>query len=284
MQIIRGHAKDLGGLTVRRVLPALAPRFVGPFVFLDHMGPADFGPGAGIDVRPHPHIGLATVTYLFEGVITHRDSLGCVQDIEPGALNWMIAGRGIAHSERTPSALRGAAHRLHGMQAWVALPQADVECEPRFIHHAESELPVWEAPGIRARLIAGSGFGQHMPVAFGHPIGYAELHLDAGVQLVINEAHAEQAIYLVEGRARVAGREIHPGELIAYAGGAPVTLEAGSDCHCMWLAGAPLDGPRLIWWNFVAATRERIDQASRDWREGRFAAVPGEHEFIPLPE
>jgi redox-sensitive bicupin YhaK (pirin superfamily) len=281
-QSIDGHMRDLGGFSVARVLPAPARRSLGPFVFFDEMGPADFAPGEGIDVRPHPHIGLSTVTYLFHGGLTHRDSLGTVIDIAPGAVNWMTTGRGIVHSERSPEALRAAGHHMHGIQSWVALPVAHAEAEPAFVHHPADTLPVVTLPGGRATIIAGTMFGVTSPVSFPHPIIYAELHLDAGASLALDPAWGERGVYAVAGTGRIDGDALAPGTLAVVDDG-PAVLTADTSLHAMILGGAPFPEPRVIEWNFVSHSKDRIEQAKTDWRAGRFASVPGETEFIPLP-
>lgn len=286
---IEGRSTDLGGFSVARILPHHQRRLVGPFIFLDHIGPAEFAPGTGIDVRPHPHIGLATVTWLFEGALTHRDSLGTVIDIGPGAVNWMTAGRGIAHSERTPPALRAAGHLIHGMQSWVALPKAHESDPPAFHHHPAERLPRLERPGVCATLIAGTAWGLASPVAFPHPILYAELVLEAGAGLDLPPDHAERALYIVEGAVTLDGESASAGTLLVLAdGGGPARLHADTPARAMLLGGAPMDGPRTIWWNLVASDPARIEAAKKDWATrpvgGRFGTVPGETEWIPLPD
>jgi redox-sensitive bicupin YhaK (pirin superfamily) len=282
-KLIAGRQRDLGGFSVARLLPSPGLHMVGPFIFFDHMGPADFGPGAGIDVRPHPHIGLATVTYLFDGAFTHRDSLGTVIDIEPGAVNWMTAGRGIVHSERSPERLRAVGHRAHGIQSWVALPHANAEDAPAFVHHPAASLPEIELAGVDLRLIAGAAFGQRSPVEFPHKIVYFEAWVDAGATLPLAADWEERAVYVVDGVVTVDGVPVPIGSMAVLTPGADMTLAAGADSHVMVLGGAPMDGDRLIDWNFVASTPERLEAAKDDWRAGRFPKVPGETEFIPLP-
>lgn len=282
VQNIAGQMRDLGGFSVARVLPAAQRRRLGPFVFFDEMGPADFPPGHGIDVRPHPHIGLSTVTYLFAGGLTHRDSLGTVIDIAPGAVNWMTTGRGIVHSERSPDALRAAGHHMHGIQSWVALPVAHVEVEPAFVHHPADTLPVVTLPGARLTIIAGAMFGAASPVIFPHQIIYAELHLDAGASLDLPGEWGERGVYSVAGTGRIDGDALTSGTL-AVLGDGPATLTAETPLHAMILGGAPYPEPRFIEWNFVSHSKDRIEAAKADWRAGRFAQVPGENEFIPLP-
>jgi hypothetical protein len=279
--LIPPRARDLGGFSVSRVLPVAQKRMVGPFVFWDHIGPADFPPGEGINVRPHPHIGLATVTYLFEGAILHRDSLGSVQRIEPGAVNWMTAGSGIAHSERTDAPEKARGYRLHGIQSWVALPEAQEEIEPGFRHFPAGDLPTMRRNGIEAKVIAGRAFGLESPVPFFAPILYVELKLDEGAQLMLPQ-ETERALFVVGGKASIDGSAVEAGHMAVLHPSALV-LRALKPLHAMLLGGAPL-GERHIWWNFVSSRKERIEQAKADWQEGRFAAVPGETEFIPLPE
>lgn len=280
---IAPRVQDLGGFSVRRLLPAAAARSVGPFVFLDEMGPHAFVPGTGIDVRPHPHIGLATVTYLWEGAILHRDSLGNALEIRPGDVNWMTAGRGIAHSERTPPHLRDSGHRLHGLQTWVALPEALEETAPDFAHHPAASLPQLERDGARLTVVAGHAFGARSPVAVHSDTLYVAIDLAAGAQLSVPAEHAERAVYPVAGTLTLDGAPLPVGHLAVLEPGTEPVLAAGSDARLMLLGGAPL-GPRRMWWNFVSSRAERIEQAKQDWSEGRFAPVPGEQEWIPLPE
>ncbi|HEX6959256.1 MAG TPA: pirin family protein [Ferrovibrio sp.] len=282
--VIQPRLRDLGdGFTVRRILPYARRRHVGPFVFLDHMGPVRFEAGRGLDVRPHPHIGLATVTYLFEGEIMHRDSLGIVQPIRPGDVNWMVAGRGIAHSERTPDHLRPQGGPLHGVQAWIALPKAWEETEPAFQHVGGGVLPAIEKDGARLRLIAGAAFGMTSPVRSFAPTFYLDAALDPGGVLPLPEEYGERAIYIVDGSIAVDGELYESGSLVVFKPDVRPDVAAHSAARLMLLGGAPLDVERHIWWNFVSSSPERIEQAKRDWREGRFAAVPGDDEFIPLP-
>jgi len=286
---IEGRSKDLGGFSVARILPHHQRRLVGPFIFFDHIGPADFAPGHGIDVRPHPHIGLSTVTYLFEGALTHRDSLGTVIDIGPGAVNWMTAGRGIAHSERTPPAARAAGHRIHGIQSWVALPKPHEDDPPAFHHHPAESLPRLAFEGGCATLIAGAAWGLAAPVAFPHPILYADLRLESGASLDLPPEHAERAIHVVEGEVRLEGEAASAGTMLVLAdGGGPARLRADTPARLMLLGGAPMDGPRTLWWNLVASDPARIEAAKQDWAArpvgGRFGTVPGETAWIPLPD
>jgi redox-sensitive bicupin YhaK (pirin superfamily) len=282
--IIAPRVHDLGGFQVRRAVPTLQARSVGPFVFVDHMGPAVFAPGRGIDVRPHPHIGLATVTFLWAGTIQHRDTLGFVQDIAAGDVNWMTAGRGIAHSERTPQSLRDGEHPLHGMQTWVALPRADEETAPGFHHHDAAALPRIERQGMLLRVLAGRGYGAESPVRVFADTLYVAIDLDADAQVTLEPSHPQRALYVLEGAAQLDGTDIPPQHLVVLDAGASHVLRAKTPLKAMLLGGEPLDGPRHLWWNFVSSSKERIEQAKRDWREGRFGPVPGDDEFIPLPD
>ena len=274
-------SKDLGGFSVLRVLPSPQRRTVGPFIFFDHFGPAEFPPGEGIQVRPHPHIGLSTVTYLFEGEIMHRDSLGFVQPIRAGAVNLMTAGRGIVHSERAGDDLDEISH-LHGIQTWMALPLADEECEPDFVHYAADDLPEFEQQGASIRLIMGSAWGHESPVKQYLPTFYAECRIRAGAVLDLPSGYDELAIYIVAGEVDIDGQSVAEGRMAIMRGGTAPGLEAACDSHVM-LIGGRNPGERHIWWNFVSSSKERIDRAADDWREGRFDSVPGDDEFIPLP-
>lgn len=280
------RSSDLGdGFTVRRALPSAQRRTVGPFVFFDEMGPALLAPGRGLDVRPHPHIGLATVTYLFEGEILHRDSLGSVQPIRPGEVNWMTAGRGIVHSERTPPQLRAGGSRLAGVQVWVALPAAHEEAPPAFAHHGRQELPLLQDGGAEVRLVLGEWAGARSPVRLFSETLQADVKLAPGARLALPTGPAERAVYLVSGRVLLDGQPFEPGRLLVLAPGRELVALAGPEgARLVLFGGEPLEGPRHVWWNFVSSSRERIEQARADWREGRFDAVPGETEFIPLPE
>ena len=276
--------RDLGdGFKVRRALPSIKRRMVGPFVFLDEMGPVQLAPGAGLDVRPHPHIGLATVTYLFDGEILHQDSLGVRQPIRPGDVNWMIAGRGIVHSERTPQPLRAAGPSAWGLQAWVALPESEQERAPSFRHHPEKDLPLKSAEGARIRLIAGNFLGLRSSVETQSELFYADVMLEPGAQLAIPPDHEERAGYIVEGSLAIDAESFERGRLLVFRPAAQVVIKAISKARLMLLGGEPV-GPRYIWWNFVSSSRERIEQAKADWRAGRLGAVPGDAQFIPLPE
>jgi redox-sensitive bicupin YhaK (pirin superfamily) len=283
--LIEPRLHDLGdGFTVRRLLPFRLCRHVGPFVFFDHIGPADLAPGRGLDVRPHPHIGLATVTYLYEGALTHRDSLGSEQVIRPGDVNWMTAGRGIVHSERTPQAERARGHRMHGIQTWVALPQAHEEAEPEFLHYAAATLPEDERGGVRLRVVAGQAFGLQSPVRVYAPTLYVDARFAAGSSLVLPPEHAERGVHAVEGEVRVGGLAVPAGQMLVLPPGGDVEIAAEGAARALLFGGAPLDGERFLWWNFVASSRERIERAKADWLAQRFGHVPGETEFIPLPE
>ncbi len=284
-QSIPPRVHDLGGgFTVKRLLPHAQRRSVGPFVFFDHIGPAALSADQAMDVRPHPHIGLATVTYLWEGAIQHRDSLGSLQEINPGDVNWMTAGRGIVHSERTPDRLRGQPQRMHGLQTWVALPKDHEEDAPAFAHHPAATLPVVELPGARLVVVAGHGFGARSPVRVLVDTLYVSIELQAGCTLAIPAEHAERALYPVEGELALDGEPLAADHLAVLEPGTEPLLRAGTDARVMLLGGAPLDGPRFIWWNFVSSSRERIEQAKADWRADAMGQVPGEHERIPLPE
>jgi redox-sensitive bicupin YhaK (pirin superfamily) len=282
--IIIAPLRDLGdGFRVRRALPAPQRRMIGPFVFFDQMGPAEFQPGTGLDVRPHPHIGLATVTYLFGGEIMHRDSLGTVQAIRPGEVNWMIAGSGIVHSERTDAERRRAASTLSGIQCWVALPRQHEEDTASFHHHAAEELPRIEDAGTSLRLIAGSLNGSRAPIATLSEMFYADAKLEANARLQVSTEHEERAIYVVDGQVSISGQSIDAGHLAVLRPRSPITLQGVVPARIMLLGGAPLEGPRHVWWNFVSSSVERIKQAKEEWREGRFGVVPGDNESIPLP-
>jgi redox-sensitive bicupin YhaK (pirin superfamily) len=282
--VIVPRTADIGGFTVRRALPNARRRMVGPFIFFDHMGPAEFRSGQGIDVRPHPHIGLATVTYLFDGEIVHRDSLGSDVPIRPNELNWMTAGRGIVHSERTAADHRVAGERLHGLQCWVALPDGAEETAPGFAHHGEAALPVVTGEGKTVRVMAGALFGARSPVETLWDTVFAEARLEAGASLPLDATYEERAIYVVSGDIDVQGDRFAPGRLLIFRPGDRITVAAASDAHLMIAGGAAMDGPRYIWWNFVSSRKERIQQAKAEWKAGRFDMVAGDREFIPLPE
>jgi redox-sensitive bicupin YhaK (pirin superfamily) len=257
---------------------------VGPFIFFDQMGPAELTEGKGIDVRPHPHIGLATVTYLFDGTIVHRDSLGSVQSITPGDVNWMTAGRGIVHSERSDREIRKGREKLFGIQIWVALPKRHEETEPDFTHYPGAMLPQIDGEGKTVRVIAGSVFGKTSPVKTLSSLFYADVTLQPGASLSIGPEHEERAVYLVDGRIDIAGQLFDSGRLLVFASGDTILLKASDAARMLLLGGEPMDGPRYLWWNFVSSSHERIEQAKADWKAGRFAPVPRETEFIPLPE
>lgn len=283
-RVIAPRPTDLGDFEVRRVLPYREKRMVGPFIFFDHMGPASFAAGQGIDVRPHPHIGLATVTYLFEGEIMHRDSLGVVQAIRPGAVNWMTAGRGIVHSERTDDEERAKDTVLHGIQAWVALPKEHERTEPAFKHHPSNELPEFEQDGVPMKLIAGTAFGYEADVEVLHPTVYIEIKAKAGQQIPIPDNHEERALYIVSGGLSIDGEDISELTMAVLTPGTNPVVMASEDTHVMLCGGAPMDGRRTVWWNFVASDADLLEQAKADWKDGKFDMVPGDDEFIPLPE
>jgi redox-sensitive bicupin YhaK (pirin superfamily) len=281
--LIEPHVQDLGGFQARRLLPSEVLTLVGPFIFFDHLGPAVFQPGKGVDVRPHPHINLATVTYLFEGVLLHRDSVGSIQEIRPGAVNWMTAGRGIVHSERTPNTERSKEATLHGIQTWVALPDKHEETEPWFRHHSATDLPTWEEAGVSFTLIAGEAYGRKSPVQTFSPMIYLDIQLAPGAEFILPGNYSEQAVYSVTPGLQLDGVPLEQHRLAVLKPGASVTIAASGPARCIIIGGEPV-GERHKWWNFVSSRPERIEQAKRDWREGRFGQVPEETEFIPLPE
>lgn len=284
--LLSGHSKDLGGgLVVRRLLPSLQRRSVGPFLFFDHMGPVTVQPESEFDVRPHPHIGLATVTYLFEGAMLHRDSLGSVQRIEPGAINWMTAGRGIVHSERRPPEWAQRSYVNHGIQLWAALPQAHEEAEPAFVHTPADAIPALREQDAAVRVLIGTAFGHTSPVATLAPTLYLDLHLDAGGRLELPPLADEMAIYPVDAELHVDGSLVHVGTLavLPTGQGAVLTAPMARAARCVVVGGAPLDGPRQLWWNFVSSRKERIVQAADAWDADQMGQVPGETERIPLP-
>lgn len=283
--VIVPRAKDLGGFEVRRALPAAQRQMVGPFIFLDQFGPVLMKAGQGIDVRPHPHIGLATVTWLFDGLIYHRDSLGSAQAIAPGELNWMTAGRGIVHSERTPAPELERSRKVFGLQSWVALPKAAEGREPEFSHVAAADLPFIEDKGRSVRVVAGSLFGASSPVQTQSDLFYVDVTLQAGAKIPLPAEHVERAIYVAEGAINIAGERHESGRLLVFREGDEIVIEALEACRFMMLGGEPMDGPRHIWWNFVSSSKDLIEAAKEDWRRGRFGVVPGdEAEFIPLPD
>ncbi|MBN8928926.1 MAG: hypothetical protein BGO51_00790 [Rhodospirillales bacterium 69-11] len=284
--VLLPRAHDIGGFEVRRALPAKERQMVGPFIFFDQMGPGEFLAGKGLDVRPHPHVGLSTVTYLFDGEILHRDSLGSRQAIVPGDVNWMTAGAGIVHSERTDPARRNHANRLFGIQSWVALPKAQEETAPAFAHHAAASLPTGDADGLRLRLIAGTGWGLAAPVAAASGLFYADAVLAPGAAVPLPEEHEERAAYVVQGEVELTGDRFAAGRMLLFRAGDRLALRAGPEgARLLLLGGAAMDGPRYLFWNFVASSRERIEQAKADWKAARFGTVPGDdQEFIPLPE
>ncbi|HEY9670512.1 MAG TPA: pirin family protein [Waterburya sp.] len=296
--IIEPHIQDLGGFQARRLLPSDVLTLVGPFIFFDHLGPAVFPPGKGVDVRPHPHINLATVTYLFEGVLLHRDSVGSVQEIHPGAVNWMTAGRGIVHSERTPESARSQEAILHGIQTWVALPDEHEETDPWFRHHPATDLPTWEDAGVSFTLIAGEAYGRTSPVQTFSPMIYLDVQLSAGAQFTLPSNYTEQAVYSVTEGLHLNGVSLEQHRLVVLTPGASADISCDSvkrsysesssvsadrNARCIVVGGESV-GKRHKWWNFVSSRLDRIEQAKQDWREGRFGQVPDETEFIPLPE
>jgi redox-sensitive bicupin YhaK (pirin superfamily) len=281
--LIQGRARELGGFSVRRVLPALGHRMVGPFIFFDHFGPLRFEPGAGLDVRPHPHIALATISYLFDGEILHRDSVGSFQPIRPGDVNWMIAGRGIVHSERTAPELRRSGSGLHGIQTWVALPTEHEEHEPAFEHHPLSALPLLVRDGVDLRVIAGTAFGLRAPTSVLSPTLYVHARFAAGTSLTLDTEHPHRAAYVASGALEFDSNSYAVGDLLVFSPGASVTLRAMVTTDVMLVGGSPV-GERHIEWNFVSSSLDRIARAKDDWRAGRFPKVPGDElEFIPLP-
>ncbi len=280
--VIEPQQKDLGGFGVRRLLPSAKRQAVGPFVFLDHFGPATFPEGRGIDVRPHPHIGLATVTYLFAGELVHRDSLGHVQAIQPGAVNLMTAGRGIVHSERS-GADRAVTSTLHGLQSWLALPAENEEMPPAFMHYPETSLPVLHLNGATVKVIIGTAYGKTSPVTAYSPLCYLEIRLPQGRDVTLPDNCPESAVYVVSGAVGIDGCTFGDGLMTVARAERAVRLRAVSDSHVMVIGGEPL-GERHLWWNFVSSSKQRIEAAKEDWREGRFGSIPGETEFIPLPE
>jgi redox-sensitive bicupin YhaK (pirin superfamily) len=282
-KLLEPEEKDLGGFNVRRILPHDTHQMVGPFIFFDHLGPSVFPAGKGVDVRPHPHIGLATVTYLFDGVLMHRDSLGSVQEIQPGAVNWMTAGHGIVHSERTPDSVRTQEATLHGIQTWVALPAEAEETEPWFRHYEAKDLPSWESEGVSFKLIAGHAYGYNAPVQTFSPMFYLEVKLSPNSQFILPADYSERAIYSMTEKIIVDGVPIEPHRLAILTPEQSVQVSSKAAAHCVVIGGEPV-GERHKWWNFVSSRPERIEQAKADWQNKRFAEVPLETEFTPLPE
>ena len=283
--IIVPRLRDIGAFMVRRALPARQRQMVGPFIFLDHVGPGEMISGEQFDVRPHPHIGLATVTYLLAGGIVHRDSIGSEQKILPGDVNWMTAGKGIAHSERQPKETHGQKVRVHGFQTWVALPKSDEEAAPAFFHNDKDELPEIEGDGMSVRLAVGSLYGERAPTPTFSEMFLADAALGAGTKLPLDAGHEERAAYVADGSIEVGGDIFEAGRLIVFKPGEGMAITAQTPARLILLGGAPMDGPRHIWWNFVSSTNERIEQAKADWKAARFDKVFGdEKDFIPLPE
>ncbi|MGI9510527.1 MAG: pirin family protein [Geminicoccaceae bacterium] len=289
--LIVPRARDIGGFEVRRALPAPKRQMVGPFIFFDQAGPAEFITGQGIDVRPHPHIGLGTVTYLYKGEFQHRDSLGSNQMIHPGAVNWMVAGEGVTHSERTSEATRKAPHALFGIQTWIALPDEAEDVAASFEHHPKETLPILDNDGIRMRLILGSAYGENAPVKMFSDMFYADVVMEPGARIPMPDDHEDRGLYVSEGDISVAGQPFEAGRMMVFRPGDAITVEAGEQgARIMILGGETLNGSRYIWWNFVASSEERIEQAKADWRagkwdDGRFALPPDDKdEFIPLPD
>jgi redox-sensitive bicupin YhaK (pirin superfamily) len=281
--LIEPVVKDIGDFEVRRLLPSGKQRSVGPFVFWDHFGPVTLPAGRNMDVRPHPHIGLATLTWLFEGEITHRDSLGCVQNITPGAVNWMTAGRGIVHSERTPDEHRGRANRLHGLQIWLGLPDRHEDAEPEFVHYPQGAMPVVELDGVHFDLIAGSALGAESPVRVYSPLCYLAAELAAGQGFDWPGQYPEEAIYVVEGSVEIDGHQVPAHRMAVLPGNGGAEVRSTDGARIALLAGEPI-GRRYLWWNFVSSSRERIREMAAEWAAGGFDRVPGDDEFIPLPD
>jgi len=281
--LIEPVEKDLGEFTVRRALPDKRRQRVGPFVFFDHMGPAEFPPGTGVNVRSHPHIGLATITFLFEGEILHRDSLGYVQAIRPGEINWMTAGKGIVHSEKVSPEILASGQKLHGLQTWVALPIEHEETEPRFEHYPADGIPVLEQAGATITVVIGTAYGKTSPVQAASETLYVEIKLEPGASIKLPDAE-ELGVYVVSGNIELDGQAITDGVLAVLKNGASASAGSSGGAHLMICGGDTLEGERVVWWNFVSSSRERLEQAKRDWKQGQFDDVPGELDFIPLPE
>jgi redox-sensitive bicupin YhaK (pirin superfamily) len=283
LQLVEARQRDLGGFVVRRVLPAEGRQMVGPFIFFDHMGPTQFEPGRGIDVRPHPHIALATVTYLFSGSLEHRDSLGNVREIRPGDVNWMTAGQGIAHSERTPHLARAAGEKIHGIQSWVALPDGREDDPPSFTHYPAARIPQRVLDGVTLSVIAGEALGLRSPVVTAWPTLYVDARFAPGAALEMAAEHEERAVYVVHGELALDAGKIIEGQLAALSPGTKIRLRASGEARVMLLGGSRFPTPRHIWWNFVASSQERIERAKERWANREYPPVPGETEFIPLP-
>jgi redox-sensitive bicupin YhaK (pirin superfamily) len=284
LQVIQSRERDLGGFVVRRIMPFEGRQMVGPFIFFDHLGPTKLAPGHGIDVRPHPHISLATVTYLFSGSLEHRDSLGSVREIRPGDVNWMTAGRGIAHSERTPREARLAGTDIHGIQSWVALPDGQEDIDPDFTHYAAATLPQMISDGVHFTVIAGGAFGLESPVRTLWPTLYVHAEMSQGATLEVPVEHTERALYVAQGGVALGDRSLREGQLAVLQPAASVTLRATAASCVMLLGGERFPTPRYIYWNFVASSRERIERAKERWAKQEFPPVPGDTEFIPLPQ
>lgn len=283
LKVIDPETKNLGGFEVRRLLPSDQQNMVGPFIFFDHLGPSIFPPGHGVDVRPHPHINLATVTYLFEGALLHRDSLGTVQEIHPGAVNWMTAGRGISHSERTPMSDRAFASKLHGIQTWVALPDEAEEIDPSFFHHPATDIPTWEVHNVIVKLVAGHFNSQVSPVKVFSAILYLDLQFPTGGTFTLTDDYSERAVYSVTGGLAIDGLPLEQHQLAILHPNHSIEITSPAEGRCIVVGGEPL-GTRYKWWNFVSSRIERIEQAKQDWKDRKFGSVPEEVEFIPLPE
>ncbi len=281
--VIKAAQRDLNSFSVRRYLSHLQCRKVGPFVFFDHFGPVNFQPNTGIDVRPHPHIGLATLTYLFAGEIMHRDSLGYVQAIKPGEVNWMTAGRGIVHSERSGETVRATGQYLHGLQVWIALPETDEETDPAFQHCAQNDLPVIRQGDVTVRLVAGSAYSQQSPVRTYSPLFYLDVQMPAGSTLMIPDEYEQRALHVISGSLAIRERRFGPFDMAICSVSAQIEVLALANTRLIIFGGTSIN-ERFVWWNFVSSSKQRIEQAGLDWKEGRFAQVPGETEFIPLPE
>lgn len=281
--VITPNSRDLEGFSVRRALPAIERRAVGPFVFFDHMGPSEFGSDDGLAVRPHPHIGLSTLTYLYEGAIVHRDSLGFKQLIRPGAVNWMTAGRGIVHSERSPDQSGSDPRKLMGLQVWAALPKEQEQCAASFTHYSSSSVPELEADGARVRVIAGECFGLHAKLTAPSPLFFIDVLLESNSQLLLEVDYTERAFYVVNGSVEVDAQCYQTGQMAVLKPGSEVVFNSKTGASLAVIGGEPLDGPRHMWWNFVASDRALIEQAKADWQAGRFGHVPGDSEFVPLP-